>query len=55
MKYIKSPNRFYYLRASILFMKSPDEIYRIVHSDRYFNNDERKIFEHYIRYISKKY
>ena len=55
MRYIKSSNRFYYLKASILFLKTPEEIYKIVHSDKYFNNEERKIFEHYIQYISKKY
>ena len=55
MKYIKSINRLYYLRASVIFFKSPSAIYEIVHSERYLNNEERKILEHYIRYISKKY
>lgn len=55
MKYLKSINRLYYLRASVLFLKSPAEIYEIVHCERYLNNNERKIFEHYIRYLSKKY
>lgn len=53
LKFLSSPFRWYYICASIRFLKTPWEIYDITHFDGYIvNSKNREISEDYINYRS---